>query len=379
MRILHTADWHLGKQLKGVDRTPEIIGALQEIAALVQSERIDLVVVSGDLFDRAQVSTEAEIAAINFFLRLREMGVAAEVIAGNHDSVQRLSVLAPLLALAGVSLEAAPLVGPEAVGLRPGLTVGRVPFISDRRLVRAAQLLSESSEAWRGRYADGMRRIFASLGAPNGLPGILLAHLTVEKAQMGGGEFAFYTGEHFAVPASAFPTCWSYCALGHIHRQQQVGEAPVAWYSGSLIQLDFGEGENAPRGALIVELEPGEVPRVHPVDAHWGKALRTFRAGPENLEQVLTQVERFAGYAKVVVAGRGNPVLRERILALPGVIALEFEAEVLESDPVTLPERLDWGELYQEYLRERGEVARSSELSQVFRQVYEESRAPAET
>ena len=378
MRILHTADWHLGKQLKGVDRTPEIIGALNEICALVKSERVELVVVSGDLFDRAQVSLEAELAAVEFFLNLQAMGVGAEVITGNHDSVPRLSVLAPLLALAGVSLEASPRLGPEAVGLRPGLTVGRVPFISERRLVRAAQLLSETPEAWRGRYADGMRRILAGLGAPDGSPGILLAHLTVENAKMGGGEFAFYTGEHFAVPASAFPTCWNYCALGHIHRQQQVGEAPVAWYSGSLIQLDFGEGENAPRGALIVEVEPGQVPRVHPVEAHWGKALRTFRAGPDNLEQVLAQVESFPGYAKVVMEGRGSTLLRERILALPGVIALEFAAEPQEIDPLTLPERLDWGGLYQEYLKERGENTRTDELIKAFRQIYEEMHAPTE-
>ncbi|WP_119315687.1 metallophosphoesterase family protein, partial [Calidithermus terrae] len=104
MRILHTADWHLGKLLKGTERTAEIAAALEELLRLVRSERIDLVVVSGDLFDRPQVTTEAEGAAFSFFYRLQEMKVPALVIAGNHDSRDRLEALSPLLSLAGATV-----------------------------------------------------------------------------------------------------------------------------------------------------------------------------------------------------------------------------------------------------------------------------------
>ena len=104
MRILHTADWHLGKVLKGRERTPEIRQALQGLLGLVRSERIDLVLVAGDLFDRSVVSTEAEAAAFEFFVGLREHKVPALVIAGNHDSRDRLEALAPLLSLTGATV-----------------------------------------------------------------------------------------------------------------------------------------------------------------------------------------------------------------------------------------------------------------------------------
>ncbi|MFX9061783.1 metallophosphoesterase, partial [Acinetobacter baumannii] len=77
VRLLHTADWHLGKVLKGVDRTSEIGEALKTLLEMVAKEGVDLVVVSGDLFDRPQVSAEAEAMAVEFFLRLRELGVPA--------------------------------------------------------------------------------------------------------------------------------------------------------------------------------------------------------------------------------------------------------------------------------------------------------------
>ena len=98
MRLLHTADWHLGKLLKGVDRTPEIAAALRDLLGLVRSERVDLVVVSGDLFDRPQVSAEAEACAVEFFMELKALGVPALVIAGNHDPKERLEALEKELA-----------------------------------------------------------------------------------------------------------------------------------------------------------------------------------------------------------------------------------------------------------------------------------------
>lgn len=101
MRLLHTADWHLGKLLKGVDRTPEIAAALRDLLGLVRSERVDLVVVSGDLFDRPQVSAEAEACAVEFFMELKALGVPALVIAGNHDPKERLRALAPFSGLRG--------------------------------------------------------------------------------------------------------------------------------------------------------------------------------------------------------------------------------------------------------------------------------------
>ena len=85
MRVLHTADFHAGRLLRGYDRTPEIHDALTEIAGLAKTERADAVLVSGDLFDTGNPSADAEAAVFDFFLKLRDAGIPGIVIAGNHD------------------------------------------------------------------------------------------------------------------------------------------------------------------------------------------------------------------------------------------------------------------------------------------------------
>lgn len=379
MRVLHTADWHLGKVLKGRDRTAEITEALRSLLHLVRSERAELVVVAGDLFDRAVVSTEAEAAAFEFFLGLRELGVPALAIAGNHDSRERMEALSPLLYLTGATVfgdvrfaEQGGVV--DVAGGRAAL----LPFLSERRLVKANHLLEGDGSLWKGLYGQGIQRILANLAAGFGPQiNLLMSHLTVEGSRLGGGEFTFYTTNSYAVRPSVFPLSTSYVALGHIHRQQQVGESPVAWYPGSLIQLDFGEGEEAPRGALIVEMEPGVLPKVHPIRERWGKPLKTFRIKLEALDARWNEVASFPGYTKLILEGRGNAGLRERLFReLPDLLEVEFNtAEPQVPIPVQAPENWDWAEAYAQYRLEATGAAPSPELLSAFSQIYEETHA----
>lgn len=379
MRILHTADWHLGKLLKGRERTPEIHQALQGLLGLVRSERIELVLVAGDLFDRSVVSTEAEAAAFEFFLGLRELGVPALVIAGNHDSRERMEALSPLLYLTGATV-----FGEVRFAERggvvdfPGGRAALMPFLSERRLVKANHLLDGDGSQWKGVYGEGMSRIFKNLGGgfdPD-LINVFMAHLTVEGSRLGGGEFIFHTTNSYAVKASDFPLSSSYVALGHIHRQQQVGESPQAWYSGSLIQLDFGEGEESPRGALIVELEAGLSPRITPVGERWGRPLKTFRLKLENLDRRMEEIRSFPGFSKIVLEGKGNPRLREQLFReVPDLLEVEFntpEGEALLA-VATPPENWDWSEAYAQYRLESTGSDPSADLLSAFRQVYEET------
>ncbi|GIW35030.1 exonuclease SbcCD subunit D [Meiothermus sp.] len=380
MRILHTADWHLGKVLKGRERTPEIRQALQGLLGLVRSERIDLVLVAGDLFDRSVVSTEAEAAAFEFFMGLRELKVPALVIAGNHDSRERLEALSPLLSLTGATVFGnMRFVEEGGVARSNGAKVALLPFLSERRLVKAHHLLNGDTAQWKGIYSEGMRQVIAHLaqGCDAGI-NLFMAHLTVEGAKLGGGEFTFYTTNSYALPAAHFPLNLSYVALGHLHRQQRVSEAPESWYAGSLIQLDFGESENSPRGALIVEVEPGLRPRVHEVKERWGKPLKTFRFSRDSLDRRWNEIRDFPGYSKVVIEGKGNPALRERMFKeLPDLLEVEFHApDVQEAGPaVVAVENLDWVEAYAQYRQEATASEASPELLDAFRQIYEEVHA----
>ncbi|WP_114312703.1 metallophosphoesterase family protein [Thermus caldifontis] len=371
MRLLHTADWHLGKVLKGVDRTPEIAEALNTLLEMVAKEGVDLVVVSGDLFDRPQVSAEAEAMAVEFFLRLRELGVPALVIAGNHDPKERLEALSPLFALAGAEVRGRPLFREEGGVVRVGdLEAALLPFVSERILVK--KVLQEAEERHRT-YAEAMRRILSNLESP-----LMLGHFALVGARPGAGEFAFHLTGSYAVPPSALPLGARYVALGHIHRQQQVSEAPTAWYAGSLIQLDFGEGEEAERGALLVEVPERGPVQVYPLRERWGKPLRTFRLKPEELDGRLPELERFPGYLRLVVEGRLSPAVKERLFqGLPHLLAVET-AGVWEEGGGALGPELGLVEAYQRYLKERGrqEEALLERFGQVLKEVELEALAP---
>jgi exonuclease SbcD len=339
----------LGKVLKGVDRTPEIGEALKALLEIVKKERVDLVVVSGDLFDRPQVSAEAEAHAVEFFLRLRELGVPALVIAGNHDPKERLSALSPLFALAGAEVRGRLLFREEGgVVEARGLQAALLPFVSERVLVK--RVLQEAEERHRT-YAEAMRRVLANLASP-----LMLAHFALEGVRPGGGEFFFHLSGSYAVPLSALPLSARYLALGHIHRQQQVSEAPLAWYPGSLVQLDFGEGEEADRGALLVELPPSGPPRVHPIRERWGKPLRTFRLKKEELDGRLEEMERFPGYLRLVVEGRLSAAEKERFYrALPHLLAIEGAEDLSPNGGNGGVSELGFVEAYARYLGERDE------------------------
>lgn len=187
-------------------------------------------------------------------------------------------------------------------------------------------------------------------------------------------------GNSYAVEPDRLPTTATYVALGHIHRQQKVSDAPAAWYSGSLVQLDFGEGEDAERGVLVVELEPDRPPVVHPIDPGWGKPLRTFRLEPDQLDRRLDEVENWPGYAKLIIAGPANSALRERLYQEnPHLLEVRFEAEAPDplAEAAAEVESLSWPEAYERYLREVRGLEEAGELLAAFRELYEEGHASA--
>ena len=99
MRILHTADWHAGRSLLGIDRTPEVAEVLLEIAEVALLSEVDLILVAGDLFDGKSPRAAAEEAVFSFFFRTGQAGIQSEVIAGNHDSPARLDAFGGVLKL----------------------------------------------------------------------------------------------------------------------------------------------------------------------------------------------------------------------------------------------------------------------------------------
>lgn len=383
MRILHTADWHAGRSLHGVDRTPEVRAALEEIAEIATSERVDVIVVAGDIYDSRNPSAAAEAAVYDFFLTTGAAGIPSVVIAGNHDSPARLDAVARVLRLANV----------HAVGgFRPAgsgglltlelgdeqLKVAALPFLSERRMIDAEALMEEELGVHRDTYRDVMRKLVTNLTAPfdHRSVNLLTMHTTFEGATLANSEYAFHCTSSYTVPPTVVPDSANYVALGHIHKPQAVKGLPEskARYSGSALQLDFGEVGDA-KGVLLVEAFPGKPSSVTTLPLSAGRRLHRVTLPEEELDARMDELADIDGWLKLVVKlDRPRPGLKERLQHhLPDLLVVEQQlpGESTEEIERLDPRALNLVDAYRGYLSER-EIDRQGELVELFRELHEE-------
>lgn len=290
MKLLHTSDWHVGKLLRGESRSDEHRAVLAELVALARAEAVDLVLVAGDVFESAAPSPEAQGIVLQALLDLRATGAKVVLIAGNHDNAAQLDAWAPVLAEVGITVVGRP-ARPDAGGVLEHTTttgeravVAMLPFCSQRGIVRAAELMGQSAVEHRQAYAERLNGVIGALTARFGTDtvNVFVGHCMVRGARLGGGERDAQVTEEYAVDASAFPAA-HYVALGHLHLAQQMPSGTPVWYSGSPIQVDFGEQGDA-KHALLVEVTPTTPAQVRKVRLAAGATLRTVEGTLAELE-----------------------------------------------------------------------------------------------
>src|SRR3712207_1825700 len=150
MRLLHTADWHVGKTLKGVSRLDEQEQVLRQVVRVAREQEVDAVLVAGDLYDSAAPSAPAQRLVVRTLTALAGTGAAVIVIAGNHDHPGTLDAYRPFAGAAGVTLVGSPRTAEQGGVVefrsRSGepATVALLPFLSQRYAVRAAELVANT-------------------------------------------------------------------------------------------------------------------------------------------------------------------------------------------------------------------------------------------
>jgi DNA repair protein SbcD/Mre11 len=251
LRILHTSDWHLGRALHEESLLEDQAWVLDRLVALVRDERPDAVVVAGDVYDRAVPPAEAVELLDDVLTRIAGLGVPAIVIAGNHDSGERLSFGARLLAARGVHLRGAVAHAAAPVELPGKGLVYAVPFV-DPDVVRGL----EEDDAIRG-HAAATERVLARVRADasgRGVPTVLVAHAFVQGAlQTPESERPVVVGTAGSVAVETVAG-FDYVALGHLHAPQEIAER--VRYSGSLLKYSFSETGHE-KGVVLVEVERG--------------------------------------------------------------------------------------------------------------------------
>ena len=359
MRLLHTSDWHAGKVLKGVPRLDEQRVVLGGMVDLARAEGVDVVLVAGDLFESAVPSPEAQALVWSTLLGFRDAGCDVVVIGGNHDNGLQLEAIKPLASAAGITVLGR-LARPEEGGLvtvtRAGETarIATLPFVSQRHIVRAAELMQNDAAALAGTYAERCRVVLDHLCASFATDSVnvVVAHAMVRGGVLGGGERDAQVVEDYYVDPTAFPASAHYVALGHLHRTQQLPGAAPIWYSGAPIQIDFGEEEQA-KHVMIVDARAGSPASVRQVRLDGVRQLRTLTGTVDQLGQMSGDVGD--ALLRVVVEEPASAGLAERVRTLfPNAIEIRLGApEVDGSAARATRQGLSPRELFRTFLEER--------------------------
>ena len=387
MKILHTADWHVGRLIKGRSRAGEHRAVLDEIAGLAARERADVVIVAGDLFDAAAPSPESEEIVYGALLALADGGAHVVLVSGNHDHPRRLEAIKPLLERTGRVHAGAVLARPADGGVvtletRSGETarVALFPFLSQRGIVTADALMRGDAADHAQSYAQRAAELVRALCAPfaGDSVNLLAGHLLVGGAVGSGTERAAHMHDDYRVPAQCFDhPALHYVALGHVHAAQKINAACPLWYCGAPLHLDFGESANEP-GVIVVEAKAGKPAEVERHALAAGRRLRTLRG---TLESLAAEVESAGDvYLRIEIVDPPRPGLADQVRALdPERVvevrpAAERAAGKVEDDQDAIDRlRRSPREIFAQYLEE---VGRSDErVLAMFDQLLEEAHA----
>ena len=282
MRILHTSDWHLGRSLEGRSRLEEQVKFIDELCGIAEEEKVNLVLVAGDIFDTVNPSAAAEELYYEALDRLAAGGSrAVVVIAGNHDNPERLCAAAPLALRYGITLFGLP---KEILSTTPfypdkvcrlaagqGWAKIRIPNLAETAVVAMLPYPSESrlneiltpsldENEMRQEYSQRVKQLFAVLAANFQADTVNLgvSHLYVRGGVESESERPIQLGGAPTVEADVMPGEAQYMALGHLHRPQAVKGAPVLTrYSGSPLAYSFSETGYA-KSVMLIEAFPGQ-------------------------------------------------------------------------------------------------------------------------
>jgi DNA repair protein SbcD/Mre11 len=358
MRMLHTSDWHLGRSLHRADLRQAQAAYLDHLVSMVRSEKIDAVLVSGDVYDRAIPPVDAVALCEDGLVRLRDAGARVVVISGNHDSARRLGFGSALVDAAGVYLRTragsvaqpvmladrhgpvavygVPYLEPDAVRAElPPAPAGEPPALGGEPPVPAAGPAGpagtengQAADAPRGHagvLGRAVQCIQADVAARGGVRSVAMAHAWVAGGEASDSERDISVGGVGRVPAPLFDG-FSYVALGHLHGQQTL--SPRLRYSGSPLPYSFSEARHA-KGSWLVELDADGAVRAERVPAPAFRALNILRG---TLTDLLTSAayERYTGdFLSVTLTDTSRPEgamekLRQRF---PHVLVLAYEPE----------------------------------------------------
>ncbi len=346
MRLLHTSDWHLGRSLHRTDLRDAQAAYLDHLVEVVRAERVDAVLVSGDVYDRAVPPLSAVELCESALVRLREAGARVVLISGNHDSATRLGFGTRLVEAAGIHLRtrvadcATPVVLSDDDG---EVAVYGIPYL-EPEAVRTqlppdpADAAAEVPRGHRGVLGRGLACVRADLGTRATHRSVVLAHAWVTGGSASDSERDVTVGGVAQVPAALFEG-FTYTALGHLHGPQAL--APGLRYSGSPLAYSFSEAGHV-KGSELVELGAQGLSRVEHVPAPVPRRLSCLRGTLRELLGSPVFEEQRGDWLTVVYTDAARPEdAMERLSArFPHILVLRHEPEGVTPDGLSYGARV---------------------------------------
>ncbi len=399
MKILHTADLHLGKRLGRASRLDEQCDVIRELAAICDEQGVDVVLIAGDIFDASVPPSEAERVFYRGVLTLSERGRAVIALAGNHDDERRLCAAKPLADLQGIVLAGEPdftALGSEMLdeavppasllevaaaadylskqrlkvyGHKGGVTVQKgnervnialVPYPSESRLSRWAE------QDYNVPYADRVKRTLEEACAffDDGAYNILCTHLFLTKTDQDP------LGGLVALPVSVLPSTPDYIALGHVHKRFTVCKKPFAVYCGSPLQYAYDESRN--KSVTIVDTAARSV-----TDIVLGSGRRLTETEADNYEECMAKLDFYKDdYVRLRYGGEPlGKTETANIKSHPAYNDLVITSAPRASAATVRRAHLSDGEIFDMYYKARYGAAPAAELKAAFVEMMEELKA----
>ena len=310
MRILHTADWHLGKNLERLSRMDEQEKFLEDFVDIVKDNCIDLVIIAGDVYDSSNPPARAEKMFYDTLKKLSDEGERMTlVISGNHDNPERLIASSPLARDHGIVMVGTPksIVPTGEYGKNKVLNSGEgfveieirgekaivltVPYPSEKRLNEVLYHTMEEENSRAKSYSERIKLLFDSLkeNFREDTINIAVSHLFATGAENTGSERNIELGGSFIVDKECFPKEAQYIALGHIHKPMILpGCNKRVRYSGSPLQYNKKE-INFEKKCFIVDLKPKEEPIIEEVKFKVYKPIEVWKCN--SVEEAIAKCE----------------------------------------------------------------------------------------
>ena len=345
MKILHTADWHIGKTLyRQKKRYEEFAAFLSWLADKIQLEKVDTLLVAGDVFDTTAPSNRAQELYYRFLRRVADSCCRHVVVtAGNHDSPSFLDAPREILKAFDVHVVGSVTENPEdevlvlhdAAGA-PELIVCAVPYLRDRD-IRTAEA-GESIDDKGRKLVEGIKEHYVKVAAVaeqkraasgSSVPIVAMGHLFAAGGETvdGDGVRELYVGQLAHVSGSVFPQCFDYVALGHLHVPQKVNGSERIRYSGSPLPMGFGEARQQKVVCLVEFGKKQAKIETHPVPVF--QQLESIKGDWEHISARIQELAAGGSRAWLEIVYEGEellPDLQERADAAVAGTGLEVLA-----------------------------------------------------